>query len=364
MVIWFAAYIPNCHSGGIATSMRELSRGLKNRGHSVTVYTKQSLGGSNYITFSLRLCLTYLCALIYKKPDWIIGRSTDALFCALIIKLFRLNTRTILYNHGWEENVFELEKRLPSESISNPTTWRGRLVRFPMLRAMLHLATRCVCGTKWEYDILKKKHPKVKNRLCYLPNGIHKKSVKKLDKKNNFQPNFIFVGNTTWKKNIVHAIEIFKIIKPELQMAKLTCVGTGLDNSQIMSLCHDTPHDVINITNSHHKQMEQFYRSNTYMIMTSRYEGGHSFALLEALSFGLVVFASDIPSNREILTHKKNGFLISGINPQIDASQILQTTQNKTDLIDASREAPRSIQKYNWEYQINALEEILCRQAK
>jgi len=114
MKVWFAADLPEGSFGGVARSMHELAAGLRHRGHDAAIITRETTGSKNYLTFALKLGIRFLlCG--KGRPDWIIARSTDGVFCALIIRLLRLKTGMILHNHGWEEKVYEFEKKLPRD---------------------------------------------------------------------------------------------------------------------------------------------------------------------------------------------------------------------------------------------------------
>ena len=76
MRIWFAACIPATSVGGVARSIRELSMQLSQLGHECRIVDAGNARG-NYLVFTVRLLMLFLFR-IGHKPDWIIGRSTDA----------------------------------------------------------------------------------------------------------------------------------------------------------------------------------------------------------------------------------------------------------------------------------------------
>jgi glycosyltransferase involved in cell wall biosynthesis len=108
--------------------------------------------------------------------------------------------------------------------------------------------------------------------------------------------------------------------------------------------------------------MERWYTTCPYLLVSSRYEGGHSLALLEALSYGCLAFVSPIVSNTEIIRDTVNGFLISGTFCASDAEKILQNLA-----IDKQRavrlHAAETAAQNEWRDQITRLETILCSQS-
>lgn len=358
MKVWYAADIPSIRSGGIACSMRELSKGLNKNGHEVQVITREELPSKNYLVFAFRLLIYFLLS-GSQRPDWIIARSTDAVFCALIVRFFKLNVGLILYNHGWEEIVYKIESRLPSDMVSNPTTWRATLIRFPLLRLMLNLCSFCISGTEHENMSIGEKYPRSKGKLIYLPNGISVPTG--LPQNGDKYPlRFITVGNATWKKNLVHTVQVFSFIKNHYPDAHLLCVGTGLDDRSFTKYCSGKVDGVTNVPSVNYSEMRELYSKYPYMIASSRYEGGHSFAILEAFSYGIVVFASDIQSNREIISDTVNGFIIGGTNVNVDAENIIEKINAGIDEESIKRNAIKALGQYTWERQVQKLEHLLC----
>ena len=172
MKVWFVTSIPASSTGGVNRSILTLSGGLKKAGYRVRLIYADSPRQQNYLLFALKAAGILLLNIL-NSPDMIIARSTDGVFCALLAKTLKLKTRVILFNHGWEEKVFEAERRLPFSIVTNPTTWKSRLIRFPLLRLALSLCTYCVCGTIEEARWIGRKYHDAKKKLSVIPNGIN-----------------------------------------------------------------------------------------------------------------------------------------------------------------------------------------------
>lgn len=227
MKIWFAADIPPHVTGGVARSMNELAAGLRKRGHQVTIITCEQLPAPQYLLFALRFCLYYIMHFM-NRPDWIIARSTDSVFCAVMIALFKLRTKIILHNHGWEECVYSLEKKLPSSFLTSPTGWKALLIRFPLLRLTLKLCTCCISGTEHEVDYLRKRYPAYASKCTYISNGAHPRETVFWNSGKEQPFRFLTVGGNTWKKNLIHSLRIFSRIRKSYPEARLFIVGTGV----------------------------------------------------------------------------------------------------------------------------------------
>ena len=69
--------------------------------------------------------------------------------------------------------------------------------------------------------------------------------------------------------------------------------------------------------------------------------------MLEAMSKGCVVIASDIPNHREIIQHGKNGFLFDYKNNNLVSFLDKIMNENSIDLEKISKEAHQTILKNN-----------------
>lgn len=335
--IWFVANVSSTSRGGVYRSISTWKKYLqKNRYHVKTFFSN-----SNYILFSLNILSKYISSLIAQKPNWIIARSTDAFFSLIFIKLFKLNTRVIIYNHGWEPFVSDLEKRLPLDEIDNPTTFKSKLVRFPMLNLSMRMCDYVISGTIFETRHLKKTYKKHSYKFKYIPNAIDIISSSKTPQGNY---SFISVANSNWKKNLSYTISLFKLIQKQFPQSTLLCVGTQLTNTEFKEK-FPTLERVTNLSSVDTSAINDLYQKSNYLISSSRYEGGHSFAILEAINHNILIFASNIFSSNELISNGNNGVLISGNNIEKDLKIIIDTITINTDNI--RQKAKKTIKRYD-----------------
>jgi glycosyltransferase involved in cell wall biosynthesis len=364
MNIWFAANIPKDSYGGVGRSMRELSEGLQKRGHPTTiVYGRTGILGCNYLVFALKLCLRLL-AHAGNAPAWIIARSTDGVLCAAAAKMLGLKTKVALHNHGWEEYVYETEKKFPRAIISPVTSRKARVVRFPLLRASLSSCTCCINGTLFETRWIAHQYPHHREKMRYLPNGVSVFQDQYWQKGREAPLNILAIGGPTWKKNIEHSIAVFNKIADHEPKARLFLVGAGFDKGDapgaIKELLLDKNDRTTIVPEERPERMPRWYTLCPFVISSSRFEGGHSLVILEALSYGCVVFASGLPSTKEIITHARNGVLIGGANADNDAKVVLEVFAQKDLMEQIRRNAFGTAYRNRWDRQVNRLEEILC----
>ena len=346
--------------GGVSRSMVELADGLRNRGHTVRLISKNRLPNHNYLVYAIKLSIL-LFHTIYNRPDWLIARSTDSLFCLILIKLFNIKTQVILHNHGWEESVYRLEKKMSRLVISNKTTWKARFIRFPLLRLTLRLCTYCLNVNNYEKKILGEKYPFTINKLLSIPNGVHCK--KEVYWQNRSVPpyHFLCVGNMSWKKNMNYTLRLYYYLKRKLIHSHLFSIGTGIDDISLFHNYNLNKNDITNVPKASFKEMDKWYTTCPYLIVSSRFEGC-SLTILEALSYGIIVFATGIESNREIIQDGNNGYLITGSNIKSDLDVIVNLLNKKENLITVRKRAVETARYFSWSKQVLKLEKILCKE--
>jgi glycosyltransferase involved in cell wall biosynthesis len=360
LMVWFAAALPESSQGGVNRLMTGLSDGLKNRGiRTEIVYCRDrgASGTADVLGFSFRLMLRLLRR-PFGRPDWIVGRSTDAFFCALAKRVFRLKTRIVLQNHGWEEYVYEIQKRIPASLVEHPVTWKSRLVRFPMLRATLAMADYCLCGTLDDMRWIGGRYPALRQKLRYVPNGIVPRTACHWAAQPQTPPNFLCVSAMTWRKNLAYAIALFRRLSAGNPDARLFLVGTG----EIPAVLTFTEQErIVVVPSVPMEEMGQWYGKCPYFIHTARYEGGHSLALLEAMSYGAIPFVSPIPSNREIVVDRENGIVLHGTNTRRDCATIESVIHDGALTASLTRKAHATAMRNRWQRQIDRLERVLRR---
>jgi glycosyltransferase involved in cell wall biosynthesis len=333
--------------------------GLSRRGHECRI-VDAGPDPANYLGFAVRLFLKFSLRIV-ERPDWIIGRSTDAVLCAALTRLLHLPTRIALHSHGWEEKVYEAEKRLPSAMVVPKTTWKSRVLRFPLLRITLALCDLCLCGTVEEARALGARYPKHKGKIVCVPNGV---SVREKQfwtwKPSSAAIRFLSVGNMTWKKNIRHTVKVFCAVRKTIPRADLTIVGCS--PQELFQLTGVSDHDgIAAIKGEAPERMASWYATCPFFISSSLYEGGRSLAVLEAMSFGCVVFVSPIPSSMEFVKDHGNGIMLPTLSADSDAAIVVTTVRSPALCASVGHGAFLFASRQSWERQACRLEKVLCQ---
>jgi glycosyltransferase involved in cell wall biosynthesis len=161
----------------------------------------------------------------------------------------------------------------------------------------------------------------------------------------------LFVGTVIPRKNIEKIISILS--QPSLQEYTLRICGRLDDRLEYVRLL-----EIVNNMNLRRRVffegpiaprfISHYLSFATAFITTSQFEGRPN-AVLEALAYGKVVFASDIPAHREIIQDQSNGFIIDNRADQEIADDIkaILTNQNQQQLV--SLNAKESVAQLSWE---------------
>lgn len=357
MKIWFAAAISYDANGGVARSVRELSGVLRDRNHKVKVIFANHTFTENYILFSFKIAIMLLLH-IFSPPQWIIARSTDGFFALLLARLLRLRIRFALHNHGWEQKVYELESTLPRAMISNPTTIKAHFLRFPILTLSARLSDLCISGTINETRWLSKKKFTKKVSLVTIPNGIHPTKQPYWPAQQELPPYFLTVGAFTWKKNLEYAISLFSEIYNYYPSARLFCVGTD-STQESVRITSNAVHAITFINKETPERIFRWYEECPFLLSTSRYEGGRSFAILEAQSRGMIACAVNISSSKEQIVHNYSGILLDGISAENDAGVVVKILSDQNLLRQIGLNAWKKSVRCRWDRQVDRLERVL-----
>ena len=214
------------------------------------------------------------------------------------------------------------------------------------------MADYCLCGTVADMRWIGGRYPRQRGKLRYVPNGVDvpENTSSTGGKEHDAE---LTVGTLTWRKNHAYTIVVFNAVLAHLPDAHLYCVGSGrvpdTGNQDTVSFIPSVPME----------EMSRWYRRCPYFIHTSRYEGGHPLALLEAMAHGAVCFVSPEPAHREVITHGANGIILDGCDRKKDAATILAVMSDPQRQRELSAHAQRTAVRHRWERQAARLMRVL-----
>jgi glycosyltransferase involved in cell wall biosynthesis len=91
-------------------------------------------------------------------------------------------------------------------------------------------------------------------------------------------------------------------------------------------------------------ELINYYKEAFCFLSTSRWEG-LPLAIMEAMSFGVPVVASDVPGNSDLIEHNQTGLLFNIRNPEEAAAHLLLLFENKVTWRKFSSASKEKIRK-------------------
>ena len=197
-----------------------------------------------------------------------------------------------------------------------------------------------------DYEFLLQSFNFKRNKLKILKNWVETSQSIDTASRNE---KLISIGRLEYQKN-------YKFLVKELsgQDYPLIIYGSGSKREELLELSKNLNVNLEIIDSISNRELINNLQNTKYFILPSRYEGNPK-ALLEAMSAGCIVFASNIKNHDEIINHKVNGFLFDLQRGSLKdvITQVLNNSKfNKEDLEFISKNAVNTI---NEEYSISKI---------
>lgn len=152
----------------------------------------------------------------------------------------------------------------------------------------------------------------------------------------------ISVGRLVPWKGMDGIIDAVAKVKNDIPDASLTIVGAGPDMQSLQQQGSAQLGSSITFTGAlGNRETLEKIASNSIFVLNSSYEG-LSHLLIEALSLGSAIIATDVGGNPELIDHEKNGLLVPfGDTPALAAaiSRLLSDTELAARLRAAAKES-------------------------
>ena len=172
-------------------------------------------------------------------------------------------------------------------------------------------ADRVVVTTSaMQQEVLKRYHLP-KERIKIIPNYVRTDLFHSKRKSNLSNRKICFVGRLDEQKNIFALLKAIKGLDVELMI-----VGRGPLEKKLHEEVKLNKLPVCFLGNVPHQQLYEVLNSAQLFVLPSYYEG-HPKALLEAMSSGMPVIATDVSGVRELINHRETGFLCGTSSEEI-----------------------------------------------
>mgnify|MGYP001219646800 CR=1 FL=1 len=122
-------------------------------------------------------------------------------------------------------------------------------------------------------------------------------------------------------------------------------VGTGTEKNNLIELSKQNKVEVNIIERMENSDLNNLYKNYRYFVTTAKYEGNPK-TVLEAMSNGCIVFASNIPNHEELIQNGKNGFIFDLQANKLKES-FISNTNDLDKLVKISKSAFTYIEQNN-----------------
>lgn len=178
----------------------------------------------------------------------------------------------------------------------------------PLRKSILSNAKKVVAVSE---GLAEKSNKIDKSNICVINAGVDITYFKP-DIKTEKYNNFLYVGRFSEEKNITYIIKQFHLLHKDFPKMRLCLVGNGPKLPEIKALIAENDLcKVIDLFDWQEKNtLLKIYNCSDILINASFGEG-MSNTILEAMSCGLVILASDVTGNNDLIKDQENGILFS-----------------------------------------------------
>lgn len=217
----------------------------------------------------------------------------------------------------------------------------------------LNLADKIIvasCATK--DSLIKNNLPEEKIKV--IPYGVSLGQVISREQKEKKEYlDLLYVGRLTPSKGVHYLIEVVKRIKSKF--IRLHLVGAdGYPDNWLNENISPLSDRIFYYGSMPHSQLSKIYKKSDLFVFPSLYEG-FGLVVLEAMSHGLPVIATDTGIASELLSNDKLGSVFPIRNMDLLEQKILYYYQNKNDLLNIGLRAQEKVRDYSWEKYRNDL---------
>ncbi|MGE5671976.1 MAG: glycosyltransferase family 4 protein [Fibrobacterota bacterium] len=223
----------------------------------------------------------------------------------------------------------------------------------PITKLVWKHATRIIANSRRLADLAEKTAAQPGRSVEIIPNGVDTTQFFPDTSKHRSTFTFLFTGRFAKQKNLELLLQQFDRALQQCN-ARLILTGDGPLRETLISLCNSSEQL------SQHVEIRPWAQKTELL---SLYQSAHCFinpsidegmpnAVLEAMSCGLPVIASNIGGNNELVVHGKNGFLFNLTEPDTLSHYILEVI--RSDLFVSMSSASRKLVEDHYSWTISA----------
>lgn len=164
----------------------------------------------------------------------------------------------------------------------------------------------------------------------------------------------VCVGSLVNKKNQAFLIPIVSYLKTKGYNCKIDILGDGPNKKSLKSKIDSSNLNKEIILHGNVKNVEEFMRNAEFYIHPATYEP-FGLVLLEAMAAGLPVISLDGKGNRDIIQHRKNGFIFEDQNEEQFGNTLIELKESQNEYLRYVKEGQRYSSDYDVKNYIDKL---------
>lgn len=255
------------------------------------IYTKIKFYNSKVLNYIMSFLIPFYLKREIANVDIVKQNQLLGSWIALIIKL--LYKKPIFVRTGYDMYKFSLE-----ENKKHFIKYLYRLLtKYTIIFSDLYAVT-----SESDRNFLKNTF-KLKKEIVLRRNWVMKTDYKNFDKRD--EKKILTIGRLEKQKDFTYLIESMKNTNFQLDI-----VGEGSMKETLVNEAREKNVKLNLINNMQNKKLLEIIKNYKYFISTSSYEGNPK-SLLEALSSGCLVIATDIKNHQELIKNNESGILYS-----------------------------------------------------
>lgn len=303
--------------GGAQVHVALLAKGMKDAGHAVAIMSAPGGWLENEATrLGIRfypnvhfansfnpLRLMKACASIEKvvvefQPDLVHAHSSFAGILTRICVMGRVPT--IFTAHSW--------------AFTDGASFFRKMVAIVSEKFVSRFTKKIICVSEYDKKLALKYAIAGKDKLVTIHNGVEERVGENFQRKNKI----VSVGRLAYPKDFELLVEAFK--DSEVEDFSLHIIGKGPDEDKIEKKIKDLKLEdrVFLDTKNTHEGVLKILQESSFFVLISKHEG-LPITILEAMSFGLPIIASNVGGTSEEVS-VSSGFLVENDKNQISSA--------------------------------------------
>lgn len=354
--------------GGVETYVEKVAVGLQKRGHQCFVYARPWYSEPNKKTYK-GIKIIHLKSIKTKNLDTI-----THVFRASLDVLKK--DYDVVHYHGVGPSLLAWIPKIFKPSVKVVTTfqcldrkhqkwgWFARLMLLLGEWCTVRFAHKVIAVTHVLQKYIKKNY---KAETIYVPNGIDKPrkvGFNLIKKEFGLEKNgyLVFVSRLIKHKGAQYLIEAYKNLKEKglIKNKKLVIVGDATFKSDYVKKLQSLAGNDLDIIFAGYQtgeMLEQLF-SNAYLMVHPSEAEGLPFVVLEAMSYGKGILASDIPELKEPLAGG-NGFLFKNKSVKSLENKLARLLKSPVLVKKTGQKARQhALKNYNWKNIILDIERV------